>query len=86
MSKILVKEMWPNGPLREFSETHPKGRWLAYATGGFVGQYICSKCARRASKGLVGPRYQCGPCYARFLSKMTGREKAPLQVIENKAA
>ena len=54
MPEIKVKRMWAGGPLRQWAELRPRAGWVACASGGFAGQYVCDVC----SHAVVGVRRQ----------------------------
>jgi hypothetical protein len=63
---IEIKRMWEGGPLRQWSAERPlKGKWIAYATGGFAGCYVCEWCQESAD-GVYFVRepqkWLCGAC------------------------
>ena len=61
-----VKQMWNNGPLRNFApDTRPESHWMPYNTGGYVGSYVCAAC-RKTTSGVYqsGDRWICAECRA----------------------
>lgn len=55
-----INRMWEGGPLRLWS-SEPKSAWVPYATGGYVGPYVCTECSKEVS-GVYEPRYVCSAC------------------------
>src|SRR5713101_8380706 len=53
-ANIIVKRMWPGGPLRRWSPSKCSGG-IVYATGGYVLAYVCEDC-RRALVGVYRVR------------------------------
>ena len=41
----MIKQMWSNGPLRQWSDK-PTSSWSPYDGVGYVGPYVCSECRR----------------------------------------
>lgn len=64
---VIIRESWPGGPLRQWSE-RPNGGWIPCATGGHNGQYVCYVC-KEPVMGLymVENKWLCSNC------KPTGR-------------
>jgi HNH endonuclease len=58
--KGAIKQMWNQGPLRRWSST-PVAGWIPYATGGYVGSYVCACCKRNVS-GVYEPTWNCAAC------------------------
>lgn len=56
-----IRQMWPEGPLRQFSET-PFRTWGKTANG-YAAQYVCADCGK-AVVGVykVDSRYVCSGC------------------------
>lgn len=47
MAGIEIRQMWKDGPVRNWSEANPSGKhWTPYDTGGFVGPYVCANCKK----------------------------------------
>lgn len=67
---MAIREMWPGGPFRQYSDT-PINGWIPYALGGYVNMYVCRLCQNPAPKGVYGPEWLCGPCKAQSTSKTT---------------
>lgn len=38
---VEIRRMWPGGPLRKWSVNREAGVRIPYASGGFVGGYVC---------------------------------------------
>jgi hypothetical protein len=53
-----VKIMWPNGPSRAWSPVSRSGARTPYATGGFVGAYVCQGC--QATGGVYEAKLPSG--------------------------
>lgn len=75
---VTVREMWPGGPLRQFSLT-PVPNWIPYATGGYVGPYVCRRCRLASPKGLYDPEWLCSACKSQFTPKTTPKRHSPMQ-------
>jgi hypothetical protein len=66
---VVLKRMWPGGPLRRWSPTNAPLAPMVYAKGRYVGAYICDLC-ERSCDGVYcvdgeqgGPkRWVCGGC------------------------
>lgn len=69
---MILKRMWTNGPLREWSEARERGNQLALASGGYGGAYICDECHESAHMGvyLFENRWICGGCRNKLRPKM----------------
>lgn len=48
MNTIELKRMWPDGPLRQFSNAskRPATSFIALAGGGYGGSYVCEGCSK----------------------------------------
>jgi hypothetical protein len=58
-----VIPMWPGGPSRHWLMTKYAG-WFPYATGGYVGSYVCTSCHKSVA-GVYSPSWICGTCRKR---------------------
>jgi len=82
-----VRRMWEGGPLRQWSEKRESSKWIPYAAGGYVAQYVCDQC-RRPSQGVyraISPgKWLCGPCKQRERthSRGTGHAAAAAVAVE----
>lgn len=60
---IEIRESWPSGPSREWSEERESGSQVHCANGGFAGMYVCQGCgARTVGVYLVGDKWTCADC------------------------
>ena len=61
-----IRRMWEGGPLREWSAERAKTGMISYATGGYVGCYVCDKCQQPAA-GLYRDKnsnhWHCKACH-----------------------
>ena len=63
MSLIEIRQMWPGGPLRRFSEKRPGPQWILLDGGGYANNYVCAQC-RKDVKGVhrTPDGWLCGEC------------------------
>lgn len=65
MQTQVVIRMWSGGPFRHWSATKSSLAPMGYATGGFVGSYVCGLC-KRSCEGVYLVREEhswlCGGC------------------------
>jgi hypothetical protein len=63
-----IRQMWAGGPSRIWSSTCGNMAPMGYATGGFVGSYICQGCNQqadgvyRSEDSTGGKKWLCGSC------------------------
>jgi hypothetical protein len=48
-SPTEIKQMWPGGPLRQYSNQRPASNWIPYDGVGYVGSYVCNSCGKVTS-------------------------------------
>src|SRR5215469_16942691 len=70
-----VQRMWPDGPLREFSETRPNSRWKTHSSRflrGYAGSYVCDGClspTQGVYRVVSLGKWLCGPCKEKIKSQ-----------------
>ena len=66
-----IRQMWPNGPSRIWSQTKGSMADLRYEPDGFVGSYVCQGCNQpvagvyRSGTSKTGENWLCGGCAKR---------------------
>jgi len=66
--RIPYVEMWPGGPLRQFSDRRLINGWVAYSSplrAGYAGPYVCGRCLMPASgiyRSESPETWLCGRC------------------------
>lgn len=59
-----VRQMWPDGPFRNFSSTPIPGKnWMSLANGGYAGAYVCAQCRKNQTGVYQTPDgWFCSKC------------------------
>jgi len=62
-NEVEIRQMWPDGPSRNYSTHRPGSSWIPLADGGYGGPYVCQSCKNDVI-GIyrVENVWQCAAC------------------------